>query len=284
MVANKKLAHVTCPPTSTVRGPETMAPTSNIYFTRHAQAEHVCRGTYQNVEYDYSIPDAPLTELGKRQASRLPALTPELQAKAEVVISSPLRRTLQTVALGYAGAVDRLGGHAKVVCLPQLQGMCPNLPECNNHACDTGSERSVLEKLEEFSGFDLSALTPEWISKKGFYDVDTASLARRAQWVRQYLRDRPEQEIVVVAHGDILRRITQQPYNWSNAEVRLFQFDPANVNDDECPLVFVKNIATGGQTDDTLASEPAHPDVPVLPTLADQGVEPSSLGLEAHTR
>lgn len=87
----------------------------------------------QNVEDDYSIPDAPLTDLGKRQASRLPGLTPELQQTAQVILSSPLRRTLQTVSLGFSDAVDRLGGHAEVVCLPQLQGMCLRSPQNATH-------------------------------------------------------------------------------------------------------------------------------------------------------
>lgn len=36
---------------------------------------------------------------------------------------------------------------------------------------------------------------------------DDASLEARAQWIRQYLRERPEKEIALVAHGDILRRM-----------------------------------------------------------------------------
>ena len=72
---------------------------------------------------DYSIPDAPLTPLGKQQSGRLPALTPELQGKAEVILSSALKRTLQSTKIGYAPAIERLGGLGKVVLLPQLQGM-----------------------------------------------------------------------------------------------------------------------------------------------------------------
>lgn len=87
----------------------------------------------QNVEDDYSISDAPLTALGKDQASRLPSLTQALQAEVEVVITSPLRRTLQSTKLGYGPAIERLGGLGSVVCLPQLQGVysrstCPCSP------------------------------------------------------------------------------------------------------------------------------------------------------------
>lgn len=104
----------------------------------------------------------------------------------------------------------------------------------------------VLERDPELQGFDFSPLTPDWTSKEGFYAADEAALRNRAQWVRQYLRSRPEHDIVVMAHGDILRRITGEQYPWKNAEVRLFQFDPASVNSDACPLVHVQDIATGG--------------------------------------
>lgn len=115
-----------------------MAPNSRIILTRHAQAEH-------NVDLDYSseqthnlsnekdtkltrhatVPDAPLTPLGKKQAATLAPQVKELAKEVDLVASSPLKRTLQTTKLGWAPAVERLGGLAKVACLPQAQ-------ECND--------------------------------------------------------------------------------------------------------------------------------------------------------
>ncbi|KAJ9475633.1 Phosphoglycerate mutase [Pseudozyma hubeiensis] len=236
-----------------------MAPQSRIYLTRHSQAEH-------NVADDYSIPDAPLTPLGKQQSARLPSLTHDLQSRAEVILSSALKRTLQSTKIGYAPAIERLGGLGKVVLLPQLQ-------ECNDFPCDTGSAKEVIERDPELQGFDFSSLTPDWTSKQGFYAADETSLNKRAQWVRQYLRSRPEQDIVVMAHGDILRRITGQAYPWKNAEVRLFQFDPASVDTEACPLVHVQDIATGGA-----AAEPTSGDI-----AADKGVSAPGAGPNANS-
>lgn len=140
-------------------------------------------------------------------------MTPELQAKAEIIISSGLKRTLQSTKIGYAPAIERLGGLDKVIVLPQLQ-------ECNDFPCDTGSARAVLEKDPELQGFDLSQLTPDWTSKQGFYAADDLSLFKRAQWVRQYLRSRPERDIVVMAHGDILRRITGETHVSHHVDVK----------------------------------------------------------------
>ncbi|SNX86765.1 uncharacterized protein MEPE_05474 [Melanopsichium pennsylvanicum] len=233
-----------------------MAPQSRIYLTRHSQAEH-------NVADDYSIPDAPLTPLGKQQSARLPSLTQDLQSRAQVILSSGLKRTLQSTKIGYAPLIERLGGLGKVIVLPQLQ-------ECNDFPCDTGSARDILERDPELHGFDFSNLTPDWISKQGFFAADEETLNKRAQWVRQYLRSRPEQDIVVMAHGDILRRITQQAYPWKNAEVRLFQFDPASVDSEACPLVHVQNIATGGAvaeptSGDMVTEEKKNSALPAIP-------------------
>ena len=120
------------------------------------------------------------------------------------------------------------------------------LTECNDVPCDTGSARDVLESQPDFAKYDLSSLTPDWTSKRGFYAADPVSLDARAQWVRQFLRERPEQHIAVVAHGDFLRRLTDDPMSyWGNAEVRAFQFAPSSVATDACPIVHVEVIEKG---------------------------------------
>jgi len=122
--------------------------------------------------------------------------------------------------------------------------------------CDTGSSRDELEKNEEFKGFDLSTLTPDWTSKKGFYAPDPETILARARWVRQWLRERPEQTIVLVAHGDILRQITAGPggpssYMWKNAEARLFRFDSESVKTENCFLDQEEIVAVAGGYDPT---------------------------------
>ncbi|PWN39022.1 phosphoglycerate mutase-like protein [Ceraceosorus guamensis] len=215
-----------------------MAPNSRILICRHSQAEH-------NVDLDYSIPDAPLTSLGKKQSATLPSFTAAEQSQVDVVLSSGLKRTLQSTKLGWGPAIERLGGLKKVIVLPQLQ-------ECNDFPCDTGSPREVLERDPEFSGFDLSNLTPDWTSKQGFWAPDPQSIALRAQWVRQFIRSRPEKTILLVGHGDIIRQITAtasggpSTYQWKNAEVRAYTFDPATAGAQECFLRPEGEVAVAG--------------------------------------
>ena len=96
--------------------------------------------------------------------------------------------------------------------------------------------REDLEANPEYSGLDFSLLTPDWTSKRGFYAPETKSLAARARWNRKWLRERPEKDIVVVAHGDCLRYITEG-YNslthWANTEVRVYTFKCEENEDEE---------------------------------------------------
>ena len=117
--------------------------------------------------------------------------------------------------------------------------------------CDTGSSKKELEANPEFSDFNLSLLTPDWTGKKDFYAPDSKSILNRARWVRQWLRERPEKTIVLVAHGDILRQITAGPegaseYMWKNAEARIFKFHSESVNDDDCFLDQKGVVAVAG--------------------------------------
>lgn len=93
-----------------------MAPNTTVIICRHSQATH-------NVADDYSLPDAPLTALGKQQAAKLPEFVPaNVRDSIELVVTSPLKRTLQTTLLGWGSTLQRLGGQTKAICLPQLQG------------------------------------------------------------------------------------------------------------------------------------------------------------------
>ena len=166
-----------------------------IYFTRHAQS-------YHNIDNDYSIADSPLTDLGRDQSRRLNPQTREtIQSTAQIILCSPLRRPMQTMLEGYPHLVERLTKEGK----PPI--LLTNLQEVNAFPCDTGSEPDLLINNDEFKSLDFSNVEPGWTSKKGIYDPVNAG--ERAKWVRNYIRNRQEKEIVVVANGDILRWITE---------------------------------------------------------------------------
>lgn len=116
--------------------------------------------------------------------------------------------------------------------------------------------REVLEADPEYAGLDFSSLTPDWTSKEGFYAPTVSALLARARWNRRWLRSRPEKEIVVVAHGDCLRYITDGENSfamWANAEVKEYTFAEEEEDDEggEARLVPVKQIAKEGEDEPT---------------------------------
>lgn len=91
-----------------------MPPT--IILIRHAQALH-------NVNKDYSIPDPPLSELGVSQCSKLRTRLREQVAQGhfdrpELIVTSPMRRTLQTTTLALDWLIDGSDGNGKVPVIP----------------------------------------------------------------------------------------------------------------------------------------------------------------------
>ncbi|KAH9816235.1 histidine phosphatase superfamily [Melampsora americana] len=186
-----------------------------IHLVRHAQADH-------NVNFDnHSFPDAALTPTGQEQCLELNQRTSSnIQKSAQLLVTSPLRRTLQTTLIGFPQLIDELGGRSAIIALPQLQ-------ENGSSPADTGSSRLDLERDKEFEGIDFSLLDDGWNSKSGVWSSDEDSLRQRAGWTRKWLAARPEEEIVVVSHGGALRYITEDYADyepWGNTEYRTYTF------------------------------------------------------------
>jgi len=181
-------------------------PASTIYLVRHAESEH-------NVTKDFSTRDPGLTELGFTQASALAtdSVFPALSSVG-VIVSSPLRRTIETTLAGFRDIIE--GGGAKLILDPDLQ-------ERSELPCDTGS--SVGELTERFPGLDFSELErgdgDGWFAKKGRYTGDDDAVTARAADVRKRLwgivngLERSEadekKDVVVVTHGVFMKFLSQ---------------------------------------------------------------------------
>jgi len=217
-----------------------------LHLVRHAVAEH-------NITQDYSIPDPPLTPHGRDQATKLNT-EQNIQQTAELIVTSPLTRALQTTIIGFPALRARLEAQAEpkgIIILSRLQ-------ETGGNPCDSGRPREELERIDEFSGIDFSDLEDDWTSKKGKFHPEVDR--ERAKWVRKWLRDRPEKEIVVVAHAGILGMISGTSV-WDNCEgehqrqccsilrrdhfaVRQYTFKSAD--DEEADIIPIKAEASVG--------------------------------------
>ena len=114
-----------------------------------------CIEAVHTTEKDFSRVDPELTPLGKQQASDLADTFPHLN-NIGLIISPPLRRTIQTTLLASPGVLDKkyyepdsgngIRGDAELILDPELQ-------ELSALPCDSYSERAVLEK--EFPELEL---------------------------------------------------------------------------------------------------------------------------------
>jgi hypothetical protein len=114
----------------------------------------------------YLIHDPHLTEAGMAECRALETRFP-YQSSIDMIVSSPLRRALETSLCSFQPAISR---GVKIIALPELQ-------ETSDIACDTGSHVSDLER--EFSGhkgpsgpvIDLSFVPEDWNSKVNIFPV-----------------------------------------------------------------------------------------------------------------
>jgi hypothetical protein len=123
-----------------------------VHCVRHAQGVH-------NLSHaNHNLPDPELTPLGEEQARELGAKFHSLE-NIELIVSSPLRRTIQTALLAFASQV-RDGG-LQVVAWPDVQ-------EASDLVCDTGSDLRDIEQQFNQSPVDFSLVAPGWHIKVRF--------------------------------------------------------------------------------------------------------------------
>ena len=173
-----------------------MPPT--IHFVRHGQ------GVHNTGSGNYNISDPELTALGIDQCRALRTSFPNPDA-IQLVVASPLRRTLDTALHAFEPVVKRL--NKPIIALPELQ-------ETGEIPCDTGSPVHVLVEKYKDLPVDLGLLDGEWHVKRGKYAQTDAKISARAKVARQWLQAREESDIVVVTHGGYLHHITE---DWSDA-------------------------------------------------------------------
>ena len=116
----------------------------------------------------------------------------------------------------------------------------PQLQETSALPCDTGSDVPILradpmlkrsaDGVRVVIDFTECEAHPDWMSKKGFWDPDSAAPTERARWVRKWLKGRPEENVVCVSHGGFLHYLTEDwkgggdfpGTRWSNTEFRTY--------------------------------------------------------------
>jgi len=180
-----------------------------VWLMRHGVAEH-------NVSpVGHTIPDPVLTKSGAAGALALngrvlPAGVPPI----DLIVASPLRRTLQTAWLAFG---TQLAAGTPFALAPDAQ-------EINPIPCDTGSPAAAL--VPQFPQFEsaISQLPSDWWHKTGINagtpEALDARLARLVAGLWTLVRERRAQNVVLVGHHGLFLRLTGIEFR--NLEVQRF--------------------------------------------------------------
>lgn len=156
-----------------------------LHFVRHAQGFHNLKPE------NSSMHDPLLTDKGLEQCAQLQNNFPYHEG-IELLVSSPIKRTVYTSLLSFKKDIERK--HLTVLCMPELQ-------ETTSLPCDTGSEPQELAEAFANEPVNFDLVTPGWNVKKGKWGPEAEAISKRAHYAREWLKKRPEKEIVVVTHG-----------------------------------------------------------------------------------
>lgn len=195
-----------------------------VHFIRHAEGLHNVAGeknyfAYQSQEFY----DCALSAHGEQQCAAQRERFQRLLRTAQLVVISPLQRTLQTACLA----------------LPFLEGVVPwvaieSIRETTGlHPCDKRRSRSEKMTQPEFKHIDFSFIESDFDALYDLYSIrePEAHVARRAQNFFDWLETRKESEVVVVTHSAFLRTLFHQiilecddddKKNYENCEIRSY--------------------------------------------------------------
>jgi broad specificity phosphatase PhoE len=174
---------------------------------RHAEGLH-------NVHNNFNLPDPALTENGMDQAEELGRTFP-FPSSVGVVITSPLRRTIQTTLLAFPNILDEryyaessgkgVRGGADLILEPDLQ-------ETSDLPCNTGSSPHELKSW--FPDLNFDSLPEKWYVKERLLPPARAAVNKLAERVRECLKDIAVQkdserrDVIVVTHNDSMIDLT----------------------------------------------------------------------------
>lgn len=171
-----------------------------LYCIRHGLAVHNVMyaqiGTRAFTEYY----DTPLLHEGFVQANELGNNWPD-KSKIELVVVSPLLRTLQTCVNIFDTSVVPTIAHDSLL----------EFPFGGNEYCNLRKERSILERNFPHIMFDIPEF-PEWNIERS----TSRDLEKRIEKFLEFLQGRSETHIAVVSHSSYLSYFLYDNIDYNN--------------------------------------------------------------------
>lgn len=154
---------------------------------RHGQGYH---NLSPENEQKYHDPD--LTKTGREQCERLRDRFPYLDG-IDCIMTSPIRRTIQTALIGLEPAIEKRG--LKLILVPRAQ-------ETSDKPSDTGSSVKALEK--EFGDkLDERRMVEDWSSNQGKWTMDAPHIETNVVELRKFIKSLDFKHVALVAHGGV---------------------------------------------------------------------------------
>lgn len=193
-----------------------------IHFQRHATGWHNVHGEKKKTEYlREDLEDATLSDGGLTECAAVPD---ESAGGAQLLLVSPMRRTLQTATLSFPHLVGQVPWLA-LECLREVTGM---------HPCDR--RLPIPEHMETHPHVDFSLVEDEHDPLYQKYtdantrEPDEDVMIRCADFLA-FLQKREESEIVVCTHSAYLRVLFNHIFSdqapdhktkYANCEIRSY--------------------------------------------------------------
>lgn len=186
-----------------------------IVVIRHAQSK-AQTFTQSNRGNNLDLLDAPLSQMGQRQA--LEAVPPR---DIDLIVCSPLTRTIQTACLVFRGTDFE---HIPMIAHPDasefaVKKAMAGHENTGRHFNDIATDERLLN-LPRFKTIDFSLLsgykeehgTDWWIE-----GVDHARIHAKISRLKIWLEERPEKRIAIVGHCNALMKLLNTKFRIPNA-------------------------------------------------------------------
>jgi len=196
----------------------------NIVLIRHGESLGQAASSRGRSRKDPDLLDCFLSEKGIYQAIGLSNNPPNLNGepmKFDLVCVSPLTRAVSTCLLGLGHIPaqqleeDRIMT-TQFICHPDLAEIGGSIPENRGRAINT-VVRDVRQKLKHYVDtscldiIDFSLLPPSWpeITKTASKSKSKSKTKKKSSAMNfiEWLHDRPEENIAVVCHFNVIRKL-----------------------------------------------------------------------------
>lgn len=175
--------------------PDPVSPYKMIYLIRHGESEANIVDAKERLS-NQALKDCGLTDRGVEESKALPELLGDHYKKIELVVTSPLKRALQTAVIGFP--------QQDIVVNYDLMEIGRDAPENSPKAMD-----EVLREIDKDmkgrdkdSQLDYESLMPKKWPQSTKSDTPSRRIQGAFEWIYMDCR---EQTIAVVCHNNLIR-------------------------------------------------------------------------------